>query len=701
MDANNNINSNSNSNNNNNIFTTEIVRGLFGPNIAPIKSVYKCSHTRASGRLYISSNAICFYSNIFGFERKLMIRIMDITFAGLTRSTSIVIRSKCCGTTRSTGANAGADVRNGARHSTGDGTGTGTGTGAGTDNCTNTGGNDPDVDTSITTLSSPARSVNGSVRDSGRGAGRGAGDETNHSSYNKDILFEEEHVFKSFDEREAVLRVVLDLMEKRNNNNTNTNTNHKNDIMNMNRITTSEASISNNTTSNFTNRIFNGQQRQRQRLRTYSDPRDCDNTNVGTDATIFGILPNRARGGSTPNWKKTRDLFGTTTNTTSTATATDTDTGTITALSPDLTRRIEPAPYQSNKATSESVSTNTINVNTNTNTNTTSNTQAPLSTSTSTLDELKTNFKNSYPEVIIDSHIIPNYSLDEFYNQFLDDNAPCSMEVFQRNIIQDENIDLSVWTSLSTTSTNTNTNTNTTQLEQEKIHQQQYQKQKRSLSFLHPRRNAKLGPSKAQTTREQVCTRVSSLGIVLDMKTKFEKVPYSDCFIVEEGWMIESCGDGSGNSGDNSGCVKLSIRLNINFVKKTLMKKIIYNQTKEEVKDWFKSYLQYLLKSREGGVDLRTEDRNDVLVVEGVDEKKVEWSFSPVPALFVVIAILSFQDLSLPYVLILFISIILFHLHSLNERVRLLEGTIEELKTENLRIVQMMTRKNINIDVQN
>jgi hypothetical protein len=205
---------------------------------------------------------------------------------------------------------------------------------------------------------------------------------------------------------------------------------------------------------------------------------------------------------------------------------------------------------------------------------------------------LKTNFQTSYPDIIVDSHKVPNYSLDQFYNSFFHDNAPYSMEVFQRNIIEDQNIDLSAWTTHTTNTIGNN-----------KV-EEGFQQQKRILAYLHPRK-AMIGPGLVHTKREQVCTRVSSLGIILDMKTEVdEKVPYGDYFFVQEGWLIEPCTEQEG------GGVKISIRLNIKFVKSTMIRKIIIGQVKEEGKKWFKLYFDYLA-SLEDEADLISSTSED------------------------------------------------------------------------------------------
>lgn len=72
---------------------TVTVRSIFGDDVGPVLSSHFCSYHRQLGKMYISSNSICYYSNILGFERKIMIKIKDIKYASLHRTTSIMIRS--------------------------------------------------------------------------------------------------------------------------------------------------------------------------------------------------------------------------------------------------------------------------------------------------------------------------------------------------------------------------------------------------------------------------------------------------------------------------------------------------------------------------------------------------------------------------------------------------------------------------------
>ena len=52
---------------------------VFGQeDIGPVISTHSCSYHRQQGKMYIASDVLCYYSNILGFERKILIRIQDI-----------------------------------------------------------------------------------------------------------------------------------------------------------------------------------------------------------------------------------------------------------------------------------------------------------------------------------------------------------------------------------------------------------------------------------------------------------------------------------------------------------------------------------------------------------------------------------------------------------------------------------------------
>ncbi|CAB9521515.1 GRAM domain containing [Seminavis robusta] len=71
--------------------TTEIVKSMFGPSVGLCWGDFSCQHNHVRGRLYASSEAVLFYSNIFGFEKKIALRYDDVQQMQLYRATSIQV----------------------------------------------------------------------------------------------------------------------------------------------------------------------------------------------------------------------------------------------------------------------------------------------------------------------------------------------------------------------------------------------------------------------------------------------------------------------------------------------------------------------------------------------------------------------------------------------------------------------------------
>lgn len=79
--------------------TTErsaIVLALFGPSVGPCVGDFSTTYNRVNGRLYAATHAILFYSNLFGFERRLCLAFSDIESIEAYRSTSIRISMVDC-----------------------------------------------------------------------------------------------------------------------------------------------------------------------------------------------------------------------------------------------------------------------------------------------------------------------------------------------------------------------------------------------------------------------------------------------------------------------------------------------------------------------------------------------------------------------------------------------------------------------------
>ena len=74
-------------------YTTEFVRALFQASVGEVLGDFSCSFQRQAGRLYIASKGLYFYSNLFGFERKIEIQFDKVVDVSIIRTTSIQVRT--------------------------------------------------------------------------------------------------------------------------------------------------------------------------------------------------------------------------------------------------------------------------------------------------------------------------------------------------------------------------------------------------------------------------------------------------------------------------------------------------------------------------------------------------------------------------------------------------------------------------------
>lgn len=149
-------------------------------------------------------------------------------------------------------------------------------------------------------------------------------------------------------------------------------------------------------------------------------------------------------------------------------------------------------------------------------------------------------------------------SLDEFFQHFLADNAPFSLDRYQRNYIKDRDVEVSKWETVGNDTYN------------------------RTVTFTHPIKNAMgLGPSAAHTKRRQQLRRFPGYGISLENTTNIEGIPSADAFSVNDHWVIEV---------ESAFLVNLHVRFDTRFTKIALFKAIIEKNVRKETKDWFAGY---------------------------------------------------------------------------------------------------------------
>ncbi|KAI2501161.1 hypothetical protein MHU86_13307 [Fragilaria crotonensis] len=71
--------------------STEMVHAIFDQSVGNCYGSFPCTYSRQHGRIYVASRAVLFFSNIFGFERRLSMSLSEITDIKTYRSTSIWI----------------------------------------------------------------------------------------------------------------------------------------------------------------------------------------------------------------------------------------------------------------------------------------------------------------------------------------------------------------------------------------------------------------------------------------------------------------------------------------------------------------------------------------------------------------------------------------------------------------------------------
>lgn len=152
-------------------------------------------------------------------------------------------------------------------------------------------------------------------------------------------------------------------------------------------------------------------------------------------------------------------------------------------------------------------------------------------------------------------------SLDKFFDTFLADNAPHSLDKFQLNVIGDTEVEISAW-------------------ELQRGRDQLV----RTASCLHKLKNS-LGPSHARTTRRQRLQRFGDVGIGVESTISVAGVPSADCFTVADQWLIEAV---------SGGIIRFSVRFQTTFTKRTILKGVIQSSTRTETKQWFASYVKMM-----------------------------------------------------------------------------------------------------------
>jgi hypothetical protein len=143
--------------------------------------------------------------------------------------------------------------------------------------------------------------------------------------------------------------------------------------------------------------------------------------------------------------------------------------------------------------------------------------------------------------------------VSEFFDLFLDDNAPYSLGVFHQKIMGDTNVYIEDWR-------------DDDENEWECAAANSDKSYSRTVRFEH-----KSKVSLAQVTRNQTFRQYGEFACMKNL-TNIAGVPCADSFFVEDFWSIEKCTE--------SHCVILNVKFRITFSKTTFLKSIIESRTR-------------------------------------------------------------------------------------------------------------------------
>ncbi|GKY91337.1 hypothetical protein MPSEU_000105900 [Mayamaea pseudoterrestris] len=162
--------------------------------------------------------------------------------------------------------------------------------------------------------------------------------------------------------------------------------------------------------------------------------------------------------------------------------------------------------------------------------------------------------------------VILHCNLQLFYNKFLADNAPHSIDQYQRDEIGDKNVVMSPWT------------------------KDDSGVLFRKMTSLHPITNSMgMGPSEARTTRIQKMQRFGNVGLIIEGTTRVEGVPAADAFSVCDLWLVEAMNDNEQ--------VRLTTRFETRFHKRCLFKSFIEKSVLAQTTEWYSGYQKLLMRA--------------------------------------------------------------------------------------------------------
>lgn len=157
----------------------------------------------------------------------------------------------------------------------------------------------------------------------------------------------------------------------------------------------------------------------------------------------------------------------------------------------------------------------------------------------------------------------------------------------------------------------------------------------------------------------------------MEAETSVKGTIASDCFYVDDKWIVEPAGETN---------VTLTVKHQVRFTKRTMLKRVIQNTSNAEAKTWYAGYSKMLLMSLEG-----KEVSNEVSANKDVEKEEAEIVDTRQTQQIVVAG--PFSNTVLMALLwscvVAVIAFLLLRLSSMQHTLSLLEDEVSSLREEN------------------
>lgn len=289
----------------------------------------------------------------------------------------------------------------------------------------------------------------------------------------------------------------------------------------------------------------------------------------------------------------------------------------------------------------------------------------------------------SYENIALETTELPCTDAALFFDLFFHDSAPASLAKYQNEIIGDKNVEFSLW--------------NTTNLSDD------VQLLERKIEYIHPLKNS-MGPSEAKTRRKQQLWRYGTYAVVIRNTTTVEGIPMADCFQVHDLWILKPDKSVDGHS------LTLTVSFQVDFLKRTMFKSLIQKNIQAETKKWFQGYVEMLRVALEVNNTTKESPLIPVLSAkdstdadgqyqdkaksqdEGGDDSLSKGELRSVGASTVINAIPLFDwDMFVKGVALVFLTILILQVTHLQNQLSALEIHLVELQLQNSKLLQYVS----------